>query len=110
MLRHLPFALLFIGCASAAPAEPRVAERIVYVQAPCPAPVIVERQGHRAQPPAHPVRRPNAQPPFGKWMKHAHAKPGKPVKAKKGSKRSRRCQDLSTPEMRENCRKKTARR
>jgi hypothetical protein len=110
MLRHLALALLAVGCVSAPPPEPRVAERIVYVQSPCPAPVIVERQGHRANPPAHPVRRPNARPPFGKWMKQAHKKPAKPAKTTKPKKHPRDCNELSTPEMRENCRVKTARR
>lgn len=110
MLRYLPFALLAIGCSvSTTPAQPRVAERVVYVSAPCPAPVIVERQGHRAEPPSHPVRRPKAHPSFGKWTKHAMKKP-KPTKDTKAAKRARRCDDLSSPEMRENCRLKTARR
>jgi hypothetical protein len=110
MLRHLALALLAVGCVSAPPPQPRVVERVVYVQSPCPAPVIVERQGHRGEPKAHPVKRPTAVPPFGKWMKRAHAKPAKPGKVTKRGKRARDCNELSTPEARENCRVKTARR
>jgi hypothetical protein len=110
MLRHLALALLAVGCVSAPPPEPRVAERVVYVQAPCSAPVIVERQGHRAEPKAHPVRHPKARPSPGKWMKNAHAKPAKPGKGTKQAKRPRDCHKLTVPEARERCRVKTARR
>jgi hypothetical protein len=90
-------------------------ERVVYVEAPCQAPIIVEQHGHHAS--GHDSRhhgkaRHDANPrPREKAKRHAKGKPGHPhgdrrSKVAKGS----RCDDKPTAEARERCRRKAARR
>ena len=109
MWRAFSFAILAVGCASAAPPEPRTVERVVYVSAPCPTPVIVEHQG-RPQEPRGDVpqkrRHPNVWHPSVAMRKHGkhHAK------STKREKLAKRCDKKSTPEARERCHRDMARR
>jgi hypothetical protein len=96
--------LLTVGCASAPPPEPRVVERVVYVSAPCPAPVIVERQGgHHAGPRAKPKAAPRRHP--NPWRLSQGAK-----RHEKQEKLAKRCDKKKTPEARARCRRDVARR
>lgn len=139
MIRFSLLALLAVGCASVSTQpEPRVAERVVYVEAP-PAPVIVEEHGHRASGgdvtsrydgrghdgSKHADSRHDAKSKrHGKSKRDAKAKPRKmPQHRAKGmppghgggkhpSKwaKGERCDEKANEKARENCRKKTARR
>jgi hypothetical protein len=93
MLRYLPWALLCVGCASAPPPEPRVVERVVYVEAPCRAPVLVEHWGHRGKTKMTHKKHPDGER-HTEWT----------------TKRSRRCDEKPTAEARERCRRNSARR
>jgi hypothetical protein len=116
MVRLFAFSVLAIGCASAGTPEPRVVERVVYVEAPCQAPVIVEHHGHpasRHDGRHHDQSRHDAKPRSRSKSKH-HAK-GKPAghpNGKHGSQvaRGSRCDDKPTAKARERCRRKAARR
>jgi hypothetical protein len=113
----LALSLLAIGCASAPPPEPRVVERVVYVNAPCPAPVIVEHRGPRTEPYVAPRPRPNAW-----WPPHAMKRREQPRaerherhraerhKHAKREKLMRLCADKKKAEARERCRRNVARR
>ena len=106
-MRHFfVLSLLSIGCAAAPPPEPRVVERVVYVQSPCPAPVIVERQeGHRAERGGAQPRQPT------RWLPtHGMKRHGKHDRHAKHEKLVKRCDKKKTPEARERCRRDLARR
>ena len=101
MTRHLFWALLCVGCASAPPPEPKVVERVVYVEAPCCTPVIAPHHGHRATSKHGYHRHPHGKHQGKHYGKHRveHAK-----------KRLDRCDRKPTTEARERCRRKLARR
>jgi hypothetical protein len=103
MRSFLVAGLLSLGCASAPPPEPRVVERVVYVSAPCPTPVIVEHQGHRIEPRAKPKAAPRRHP--NAWWPSKAAK-----RQEKREKLAKRCEKKPTPEARERCRRDVARR
>jgi hypothetical protein len=88
MTRHLLWALVCVGCASAPPAEPKVVERVVYVEAPCRAPVMVEHHGKRGKPKPGYRRHPHGKHSVG------YAK-----------KRMGRCDRKPNAEARERCRR-----
>jgi hypothetical protein len=69
-----------------------VVERVVYVEAPCRAPVIVEHQGHRAK-----------QKPG--YRRHPHGK----RRVEHAKKRIERCDRKPTAEARERCRMRISR-
>jgi len=99
MRQFLALSLLSIGCAAAPPPEPRVVERVVYVQAPCPAPVIVEHHGYRVEPKVAHHEHPTRWLPTRGMKRHS-----------KHEKLVKRCDKKKTPEARERCRRDMARR
>jgi hypothetical protein len=108
MTRHLFWALLCVGCASASPPEPKVVERVVYVEAPCCAPVIAPHHGHRAK-----SKHGYGRHPYGKHRVEHHGKhrvehhgKHRPEYAKK---RLDRCDRKPNPEARERCRRMISR-
>jgi len=92
MFRHLLFALFCVGCASAPPPEPTVVERVVYVEAPCRTPVLVEHHGHRAKSKHGYRRHPHGKQPIG-WAK----------------KQMKRCERKPNAEARDRCRRMISR-